>query len=132
MGETRKPLILVVDDMADARDICAEYLVFHEFRVETAADGSEAIQKALSLHPDLILMDLSMPTMDGWQATRWLKGNAQVAAIPVVAFTAHAMASSQESARAAGCCAVVTKPVLPNELLRVIRQCLEQTDPEGP
>lgn len=126
MDETRKPLILVVDDMEDAREICAEYLAFHEFRVETAADGREAIQKALALRPDLILMDLSMPTMDGWQATRWLKGNADVAEIPIVAFTAHAMGSSQESAREAGCDAVVTKPVLPNDLLRVIRQCLER------
>ncbi len=128
MGTSRKPLILVVDDMADARDICAEYLVFHDFRVATAADGREAIQKALSLRPDLILMDLSMPVMDGWQATRWLKGNAQVAAIPVVAFTAHAMVNSQDSAREAGCDAVVTKPVLPNELLQVIRHCLAQAE----
>lgn len=124
MVEVLAPLILVVDDTEDAREICAEYLQFHGFRVAVAADGFEAIQKALSLGPDLILMDLSMPQMDGWEATRWLKRHEQTSAIPVVAFTAHAMASSQNSAREAGCNEVVTKPVLPKELVRIIRQLL--------
>jgi two-component system, cell cycle response regulator DivK len=82
---------------------------------------------ARAVRPDLILMDLSMPTMDGWQATRWLKANEQTCAIPVVAFTAHAMLSSQTSALEAGCDEVVTKPVLPNDLVRVLRQVLART-----
>ncbi|HYH45528.1 MAG TPA: response regulator [Thermoanaerobaculia bacterium] len=127
MAATRKPLILVVDDTEDARDLCAEYLQFHDFLVETAHDGQEAIRKALAVRPDLILMDLSMPIMDGWQATRWLKANEQTCAIPVVAFTAHAMVISQMSALEAGCDEVVTKPVLPNDLVRVLRQVLART-----
>lgn len=119
----RRPLVLVVDDMEDGRDICAEYLAFRGFGVATAEDGHEALAKCASLLPDVILMDLSLPGMDGWEATRRLKQDDRTKHIRVIALTAHALPSAHERARAAGCDAVVTKPVLPQELiLEVERQ----------
>ena len=80
-----EPLVLVVDDFADAREMYGEYLKFCGFRVAEAQNGVEAIEKAKRLKPDLILMDLSMPVVDGWEATRRLKADSTTKAIPVVA-----------------------------------------------
>jgi two-component system cell cycle response regulator DivK len=118
------PLVLVVDDMEDGREICAEYLTYHSYRVETAADGFEALDKAFALLPDIILMDLSLPGLDGWEATRRLKKDERTRRIPVIALTAHALSSARDEALAAGCDAVVTKPVLPRELEKAIRRQL--------
>lgn len=118
------PLVLVVDDMEDGREICAEYLTYHSYRVETAADGFEALDKAFALLPDIILMDLSLPGLDGWEATRRLKKDERTRGIPVIALTAHALSSARDEALAAGCDAVVTKPVLPRELEKAIRKQL--------
>ncbi len=82
-----EPLVLVVDDFADAREMYGEYLKFCGFRVAEAQNGVEAIDKAKRLKPDLILMDLSMPVVDGWEATRRLKADASTKGIPVVALT---------------------------------------------
>jgi two-component system, cell cycle response regulator DivK len=120
------PLVLVVDDMEDGREICAEYLAFRRYRVATAADGYEAIAKASELLPDIILMDLSLPGIDGWEATRRLKGDDLTRHIPVVALTAHALKSAHEEAVEAGCQAVITKPVLPKDLEAAIRRILGQ------
>ncbi len=122
--QTEAPLVLVVDDMDDGREICAEYLAFRKYRVATAADGYEALSKAAELLPDIILMDLSLPGIDGWEATRRLKGDAATRHIPVVALTAHALASAHDQAIAAGCDAVVTKPILPRDLEAEIRRIL--------
>ena len=105
-----KPSILVVDDSIDGREMLVEYLVFREFRVAEARDGAEAIAVARRFRPDIILMDLSMPVADGWTATRQLKSDPLMKDIPVIALTAHAFAREHESARAAGCDAVITKP----------------------
>lgn len=116
--------VLVVDDYPDGREVCAEYLAFSGFRVLQAADGQEALDLAFAEHPDLILMDLSLPGMDGWEATRRLKADRRTARTPVIALTAHALDSHAASARAAGADAVVTKPFLPNELVAEVRRQL--------
>ena len=119
-----QPLVLVVDDYQDAREMYAEYLVYSGFRVAEASNGVEALQKAFELLPDVILMDLSLPGMDGWAATRQLKTDERTARIPVVALTGHALAGASESARLAGCDAFVTKPCLPDDLVVEVRRML--------
>lgn len=119
------PLVLIVDDFQDARELYCEYLTFCGYRVAEAQNGAEAIKKALKLLPDLILMDLSMPVVDGWEATRRLKADARTKRIPVVALTGHAMAGHAERARAAGCDVVVTKPCLPQDLVNRISELLD-------
>lgn len=118
-------LVLVVDDVADGREICAEYLAFRKYRVATAADGREALAKAFALLPDVILMDLSLPEIDGWEATRRLKDDERTRHIPIIALTAHALRSAHDEALAAGCDAVVTKPVMPRDLEAEVRRLLE-------
>lgn len=118
------PLVLVVDDVAHGREIFAEYLEFRGFRVATAADGLEALDKAFELLPDVILMDLSLPGLDGWEATRRLKSDERTKMIPVIALTAHALASAHDKAKAAGCDSVVTKPCVPRDLEAEVRRQL--------
>jgi len=118
------PLVLVVDDVAHGREIFAEYLEFRGFRVATAADGLEALDKAFELLPDIILMDLSLPQLDGWEATRRLKGDDRTRTIPIIALTAHALASAHDKAMAAGCDSVVTKPCIPRDLEAEVRRQL--------
>ena len=120
------PLVLVVDDYQDAREMYAEYLSFSGFRVVEAATGTEAVEKALALQPDVILMDLSLPGMDGWAATRQLKSDERTKRIPVLALTGHALAGASEGARLAGCDAFVTKPCLPDALVAEIKRLLDQ------
>jgi two-component system, cell cycle response regulator DivK len=119
-----KPLILVVDDYQDAREMYAEYLEFSGFRVAEARNGAEALEKAFALTPDVILMDLSLPVMDGWEATRRLKADERTRAIPVVALTGHALSGHSNGAREAGCDAFVTKPCLPDALVQEVRKQL--------
>jgi two-component system, cell cycle response regulator DivK len=118
------PLILVVDDYQDAREMYAEYLQYSGFRVAEAKNGNEAVTQARSLKPDLILMDLSLPGMDGWEATRVLKADDETRHIPIVALTGHALAGASEGARKAGCDSFVTKPCLPDDLVVEVRRML--------
>src|SRR5436309_989623 len=120
-----KPCVLVVDDYRDAREMYGEYLEFCGFDVVEAANGQEALQRAIDDKPDIILMDLSLPVMDGWEATRRLKADRRTDQIPVVALTGHALAGISEGAKQAGCDAFVTKPCLPEDLVREIRKVLE-------
>jgi two-component system, cell cycle response regulator DivK len=120
------PLVLVVEDYPDAREMYSEYLRFSGFRVAEARNGEEALEKAFTLLPDVVLMDLALPLMDGWEATRRLKGDPRTAQILVVALTGHALAGHQEGARRAGCDAFVTKPCLPDELVDEIRRLLAE------
>ena len=124
MTEDKPPLILVVDDYQDAREMYAEYLQFSGFRVAEAKNGNEAVEKAFALKPDLILMDLSLPGMDGWEATRRLKADEATRHIPVVALTGHALAGASEGAKKAGCDSFVTKPCLPDDLVVEVRRML--------
>ena len=124
MTQQDAPLILVVDDYQDAREMYAEYLQFSGFRVAEAKNGNEAVEKAFALKPDLILMDLSLPGMDGWEATRRLKADEATRHIPVVALTGHALAGASEGAKKAGCDSFVTKPCLPDDLVVEVRRML--------
>jgi two-component system cell cycle response regulator DivK len=119
------PLVLVVDDYQDAREMYCEYLQFSGFRTEEARNGVEALRQATASLPDIILMDLSLPEMDGWEATRRLKRAAKTKHIPVVALTGHALTGHAETAREAGCDAFVAKPCLPEDLVVQIRKLLE-------
>jgi CheY-like chemotaxis protein len=127
MSEQTNPLILVVDDYQDAREMYAEYLQFSGFRVAEARNGNEAVEQALALKPDLILMDLSLPGMDGWEATRRLKADDTTRHIPIVALTGHALAGASEGAKKAGCDSFVTKPCLPDDLVVEVRRMLGAT-----
>jgi two-component system cell cycle response regulator DivK len=120
-----RPRVLLVDDYPDARDMYGEYLEYSGYDVIQAANGMEAIQRAFEDLPDIILMDLSLPVMDGWEATRRLKANHRTSSIPVVALTGHALAGNFEGARKAGCDAFVTKPCLPEDLVKEIKRVLE-------
>ena len=120
-----RPRVLLVDDYPDAREMYTEYLEFSGFEVIEAANGMEAVQRAIDAAPDIILMDLSLPVMDGWEATRRLKADARTASIPVVALTGHALAGISEGARKAGCDAFITKPCLPEDLVIEIRKMLD-------
>jgi two-component system cell cycle response regulator DivK len=121
----RAPLVLVVDDYADAREMYAEYLRFTGFRVAEARNGQEALTRALELGPDVVLMDLALPLMDGWEATRRLRTDPRTSRVLIVALTGHALAGHAEGARRAGCDAFVTKPCLPDDLVDVIRRLLD-------
>jgi two-component system cell cycle response regulator DivK len=118
------PLVLVVDDFQDAREMYAEYLSYSGFRVAEASNGFEALDQAFLLRPDVILMDLSLPGLDGWSATARLKADDRTRHIPIVALTGHALAGASERARQAGCDAFVTKPCLPDDLVAEIRRVL--------
>jgi CheY-like chemotaxis protein len=119
------PLVLLVDDFEDAREMYRQYLEFTGYRVAEAASGKEAVEKATALLPDVILMDLSMPDVDGWEATRILKSDQRTSRIPVMALTGHALAGHSDVARHAGCDAFVTKPCLPADLVRELEKMLE-------
>ena len=120
-----KPLVLVVDDYQDAREMYAEYLEFSGFRTAEARNGAEALEKAFALTPDVILMDLSLPVMDGWEATRRLRADARTHNIPIVALTGHALSGHADGAKDAGCDAYVTKPCLPDALVQEVKRILE-------
>ena len=123
------PLVLIVDDYQDAREMYAEYLEYSGYRVAEARNGLEAVEKAFALHPALILMDLSLPVMDGWEATRRLKSDARTRSIPVVALTGHALDGHSREAQDAGCDAYVTKPCLPDALVREVQRVLASVAP---
>lgn len=125
MTSTRlQPLVLVVEDYQDAREMYAAYLQFSGFDVAEATNGIEAIEKTRALLPDIVLMDLALPKMDGWEATRLLKKDERTRHIPIVALTGHALAGHAEGARQAGCDAFVTKPCLPDALVAEIKRLL--------
>ena len=112
--------ILVIEDIELNRDLLVQILE-EDFEVITAEDGAAGIARAAEERPDLILMDLSLPVIDGWEATRRLKADEALKSIPVIAVTAHAMQGDEEKARAAGCDDYVTKPIDEDLLLEKIR-----------
>jgi CheY-like chemotaxis protein len=117
-------LVLVVEDYQDAREMYAAYLQFSGYEVAEATNGIEAIEKTLELMPDIILMDLALPKMDGWEATRRLKSDERTRHIPIVALTGHALPGHSDGARQAGCDSFVTKPCLPDALVAEIQRML--------
>jgi CheY-like chemotaxis protein len=113
------PKILLVEDNEMNRDMLSRRLLRNGFDVIMAENGQEGVDLATSQTPDLILMDMSLPVLDGWDATRQLKANPATARIPVIALTAHAMESDREKALAAGCDDFDTKPI---ELPRLLEK----------
>jgi two-component system cell cycle response regulator DivK len=120
-----KKRVLVVDDFDDAREMYAEYLEFAGFQVETARNGQEAVEKAQEASPDIILMDLSLPVMDGWEATRLIKQDLRTRDIPVMALSGHVLSGSENHAKEAGADEFVAKPCLPQDLENKIRTMLK-------
>lgn len=105
------PKILLVEDNEDNRDMLSRRLVRKGYEVVQANDGGAGVSSAAAEAPDLILMDMSLPVLDGWEATRRLKADPATRAIPVIALTAHAMSDDRDKAVAAGCDEYDTKPV---------------------
>ncbi|HZU83213.1 MAG TPA: response regulator [Polyangiaceae bacterium] len=118
------PLILVVDDFEDNRAMYAEYLSYSGYRVEQAANGEEAVELTRRLRPDVVVMDLSLPVMDGWEATRRLKADERTRHIPVIALTGHALAGHSRGAQEAGCDAFLAKPCLPEKLVAKVEELM--------
>ena len=111
------PRILLVEDNEMNRDMLSRRLARKEYEVLVAVDGKEGVMMAGSEAPDLILMDMSLPVMDGWEATRQLKASPETKAIPIIALTAHAMSGDREKAMEAGCDDYDTKPIELSRLL---------------
>lgn len=121
MGMTK---ILLVEDNADNRDMLLRRLERKGFSVVLAVDGQDGINKTREEKPDLILMDMSLPIIDGWEATRQIKSEPDIANIPVIALTAHAMSGDREKALEAGCNEYDTKPIDLERLLEKIESLL--------
>jgi two-component system, cell cycle response regulator DivK len=115
--------ILIVEDVEYNRDLLVQ-LLEEDYGIVCAADGAAGIEAAVRERPDLILMDLSLPGVDGWEATRRLKARPETAAIPVVALTAHAMQGDEERARACGCDDYLTKPIDEDQLFAKLERLL--------
>ena len=105
------PKILLVEDNEMNRDMLSRRLARRGFAIAIATDGQQGVAMASSENPDLILMDMSLPVLDGWEATRQLKANTDTRQIPIIALTAHAMSSDEQKARDAGCDDFDTKPI---------------------
>ena len=118
--------ILVVEDQEDNRQILRDLLSNSGFEMIEAEDGMQALAQAAKHRPDLILMDIQLPIMDGYEATRRLKADPELKAIPIIVVTSYALSGDEDKARAAGCDAYVAKPYSPRALLAKIREYLPQ------
>jgi two-component system, cell cycle response regulator DivK len=116
--------ILVVEDQEDNRQILRDLLSNTGYEMVEAENGEEALSVAAAERPDLILMDIQLPILDGYEATRRIKADPALKAIPVIAITSYALSGDEEKARAAGCDDYVTKPYSPRKLLAKIRDYL--------
>ena len=115
--------ILVVEDVDSSRDLVVQ-LLEDDYEVVEAVNGEEAVALAGKERPDLILMDLSLPVMDGWEATRQIKAKDDLQSVPIIALTAHAMKGDEEKAKSAGCNDYMTKPIDENELFAKLSKYL--------
>ena len=120
------PRLLVVEDNEMNRDMLSRRLIRKKYDVLVAVDGRESVEVARSEAPDLILMDMSLPVMDGWEAARQLRANPETRAIPIIALTAHAMSGDREKAMEAGCDDYDTKPIELPRLLGKIEALLDE------
>jgi two-component system cell cycle response regulator DivK len=120
--EDRKNHVFIVDDVKDNRDMYEYFLSEKGFRVSQASDGEEALDKAAELQPDLIVMDLSLPGIDGWEAARQLRAGSKTSHIPVVILTAYDLVGAVPE----GCEGFLTKPCLPDRMISEITRVLNQ------
>lgn len=116
--------ILVVDDNQDSRELVRKILKREGYQIIEAVDGEDAIAKAIAYRPDLILMDISIPKIDGYEATKRLKSRPDFKDTPIIAFTAHAMRGDQERALQAGCDGYISKPINVREFAELIKMYL--------
>jgi CheY-like chemotaxis protein len=126
------PKILLVEDNEMNRDMLSRRLTRRGYEVVMAADGQEGVNLAASAAPDVVLMDMSLPVIDGWEATKRIKADPATAALPVIALTAHAMSGDREQAMAAGCDDYDTKPIELDRLLGKIATQLERAGKQAP
>jgi two-component system cell cycle response regulator DivK len=119
-----RPLVLIVDDNDDQRTAYALFLEAVGFRVVEASDGISAIGQARTMRPDVILMDLSMPGLNGWQACQWLKTSDETSRIPIIALTGHAVEGAERKAMEAGCDRFVTKGSDPHRVIQAVSEVL--------
>jgi CheY-like chemotaxis protein len=122
--------ILLVEDNEMNRDMLSRRLERRGYEVVIAVDGGEGVAMARGEKPDLILMDMSLPVVDGWEATRQLKSSPETGSIPIIALTAHAMSGDREKAIEAGCDDYDTKPIVLPNLLEKIEALLPRSSPE--
>ena len=118
--------ILVVEDQPDNRKIIRDMLAGTDYEITEAENGEEALSAIAKQRPDLILMDIQLPIMDGYTATRHIKGDPALRFIPIIAVTSYALSGEEKKARAAGCDDYVPKPYSPRQLLAKIRQYIPQ------
>jgi CheY-like chemotaxis protein len=123
----KPPVVLVVDDYSDTRDMYADYLDGVGMRAETAENGRQAVRLALRQRLDAIVMDLAMPVLDGWEATRILHADPRTKDIPIVVLTGNAQPDQIQRAEACGATCVLTKPCSPRELHVVIRDVIDRS-----
>jgi two-component system cell cycle response regulator DivK len=116
--------ILVVEDQEDNRQILRDLLTSVGFQLFEAEDGAAGVAAAETHRPDLILMDIQMPVLDGYEATRRIKANPELKAIPIIVVTSYALSGDEAKARAAGCDGYITKPYSPRQLLATIKEHL--------
>ena len=128
-AQRARPVVLIAEDQQELRQLYAQQLAISGFDVIEAANGAEAIDLTSRSLPDVILMDLSMPVVDGWEATRRLRADTRTAHIPVVALTAHDGSGELQRATNAGCDWFVPKPCPPDALITEIRRILSATRP---
>lgn len=120
------PTVLIVEDNVDNRTIYRTILEHSGFLVIEAGDGESGVRLTREHHPDLVLMDISIPVIDGYEATRILKADPSTASIPIMALTAHAMAEDRLRAAEAGCDAYLAKPAEPNHVVAEVRRLLAE------
>jgi len=118
--------ILVIEDTEDNRQIIRDLLTSFDYELIEAADGEEGVEAAQSHHPDLILMDIQLPVMDGYEATRRIRAIPELARVPIIAVTSYALSGDEAKTRAAGCDGYVAKPFSPRQLLAKIREFLPE------
>ncbi len=123
--------ILVIEDQEDNRQILRDLLTSADFEVIEAEDGVAGVAAAAAQRPDLILMDIQLPLLDGYEATRRIKADPALRAIPIIVITSYALSGDDEKARAAGCDAYFSKPFSPRQLLAKVREYLAPNAPTG-
>lgn len=126
-AERKNPLVLIVDDVPDNRAIYADFLRFCGYDVVEANDGFSAVAMTKEKQPDVVLMDLSLPGMDGWEATRRIKSDEATQHVKIIAVTGHALEGTAKGAREAGCDAFLPKPCLPETLEAEVKRMLTKT-----
>ena len=118
------PMILVIDDTEDNRDVYVQFFQYQGWRVSAAADGIEGLRLAAELKPAVIVLDLGLPKMDGWEVAKRLKADAATSGIPIIACTGHAVLELKKRALEAGVAEYIVKPVLPADLVALVRRHL--------